>query len=67
MMDNVISIIADIQRAKEQKNKEPAYALLSEIACQCHGDPRPQLNQLYLGGKIQCHRTINQLAFYIKR
>lgn len=66
MKEKILATIAELQRKREAANIEPAHVLTTDIINSGFHKPYHELNELYLEGKVEWHRTINDIAFTIK-
>ena len=66
MKEKILATIAELQAKREEANIVPAHVLTTDIINSGFHDPYKTLNELYLEGKVEWHRTINDIAFTIK-
>ena len=59
MKEEILSFISELQKEREE-------VLTVEIINRGFHNPYKALNELYYEGKIEWHRTINDIAFTIK-
>ena len=65
----LVTIVRDIQQAKESVQRHPAHATYREVKARCRGVADEQLEALLdaavRGGALRRVRTINQYAYTI--
>lgn len=67
MKEKILSFISELQKEREDAHISPAHVLTVEIINRGFHNPYNALNELYYEGKIEWHRTINDIAFTIKK
>ena len=67
MQEKILSFIYELQKEREEAHIFPAHVLTIEIFNRGFQNPYKTLDQLYYEGKIEWHRTINDIAFTIKK
>lgn len=67
MKEKILAKIAELQAKREGANIVPAHVLTTDIINSGFNKPYEALNELYLEGKVEWHRTINDIALYNKR
>ena len=66
MREEILYFISELQKEREEAHIFPAHVLTVEIINRGFHNPYKALNKLYYEGKIEWHRTINDIAFTIK-
>ena len=66
MKEKILATIAELQAKREKANIVPAHVLTTDIIKSGFHKPYEALNELYLEGKVEWHRTVNDIAFTIK-
>lgn len=66
-MIDPIQIIRDIQTEKESAKVDPAYALFNEIMTKISEQVKKELNEAVAAGKLEFHKTLNNIAFNLKK
>lgn len=67
MKEKILSIIEELQKEREAAHIVPPHVRTSEIINRgCH-NPYATINELCKEGKLQWHRTINDVAFTISK
>jgi len=65
MKEKILAIIRELQSEREAAHIVPPHVLTSEIINRgCH-TPYAAINELCSEGKLQWHRTLNDMAFTI--
>ena len=65
--EKILAIIAEIQAEREAAHIVPPHVLTSEIINQGFHQPYQAINELCAEGKINWCRTINDMAFTIRK
>lgn len=65
-MIDVYDIIKQINERKKSVRMEPSSALFSEVSEEVHKKIKKEINELCKDGKLEFHRTINDLSFDAK-
>ena len=65
--EQILAIIAEIQAERESAHIVPPHVLTSEIINRGFHKPYQAINELCSEGKIDWHRTLNDMAFTIRK
>lgn len=65
--EKILAIIAEIQAEREADHIVPPHVLTAEIINRGFHQPYQTINELCEEGKIKWRRTINDMAFTIKK
>ena len=65
--EKILAIIAEIQAEREAAHIVPTHVLTSEIINLRFPKPYQALNELCAEGKIKWFRTLNDIAFTIRK
>nr|DAX06748.1 MAG TPA: hypothetical protein [Caudoviricetes sp.] len=64
--EKILAIIAELQAEREAAHIVPPHVLTAEIINRGFHQPQQDINELCAEGKINWHRTLNDMAFTIK-
>ena len=64
--EQILAIIAETQAEREAAHIVPPHVLTSEIINRGFNKPYQAINELVKEGKIDWHKTLNDMAFTIK-
>lgn len=62
----VKNIITKIERAKQEKNMSPDYALMESIKASVMDDLVQTLREMCIDNTIEWHKTLNSVGFKVK-
>lgn len=65
-MIDVLNIIQEMQKEKENKGITPSYVIDADLFNRVNEEIKKTLNELYKKKKIGINQTINNKAIYIK-
>lgn len=65
--EKILTTIAEIQEVRKAAHIVPPHVLTTEIINRGFHHPHQALNELYTEGKIDYHRTLNDIAFTIRK
>lgn len=65
-MIDVLNIIQEMQKEKEDKGIAPSYVIDADLFNRVNQEVKETLNELYKEKKIGINQTINNKAIYIK-
>lgn len=65
-MIDVLNIIQEMQKEKEDKGITPSYVIDADLFNRVNQEVKETLNELYKEKKIGINQTINNKAIYIK-
>lgn len=66
-MIDVIDVLRRMEEEKKQSNIHPSSVLLSELMNETSKLIREELKQAVADGKIEFHKTLNDVSFNIKQ
>lgn len=67
MRDDLVKIIRELTDEKKSKHIVPSAALYSEISAALHREAQEELNAMVKDGILEWSRTLNSIAFKIKK